>query len=192
MDETQVVVFAAVVAAVAAVLASAVGAGGAILAQFLTVRATDKASAKRFEWEQKQAIRREKAERDARFAQTKRELFAKYLAIYSEYRLRVLSANYDEPGARVEKVDEAFEKFANEVIEVQSEIALVAPPLTVATAELIVMAGEVYADFRKTWQRDDVPEPMDSAGELNRRFALIEDCREAMAAHLHGEPITEP
>ncbi|GGU17120.1 hypothetical protein [Nocardioides albus] len=191
MDETQVVVVAAVVAAVAAVLASAVGAGGAILAQMLTVRATDKASAKRFEWEQKQAIRREKAERDAIFAETTRELFSKYLAAHYEYRLELARSCFEDSSTVVEKMDAAVEKYAGEILQIQSEIALIAPSLADATQELLSMGVDAGQAMRKAAEKDGATGAKGLRGEFDAFHDSVEDCREAMAAHLRGEPIPE-
>lgn len=187
MDETYI----AFVAAIAAVIASGIGAGGAILAQFLTVRATDKASAKRFKWEQEQAIRREKAERDALFAEAKRVLFAKYLAVHSEYRLELTVASYWAPSDRVVKMRAARNKYAEEVFQVQSEIALIAPPLTEVTRRLLVVGGGVFGAVRDAFPKDGPSGPSMELKELSDYFGSIETCRKAMAAHLQGEPIPE-
>ncbi len=187
VDETQV----AIVAAIAAVAASGIGAGGAILAQMLSVRATDRASAKRFEWEQKQAIRREKAERDALFAEAKRELFAKYLAVHHEYRHELTMASYEDHLTGSKKVSDAFEKFAEEVRRLQPEIALIAPPLAGVTEELLITSGSVGVIVDKKSRKRRSAEKRKLDDGLEEYFESIEKCRKAMAAHLQGELIPE-
>lgn len=187
MDETQV----AIVAAIAAVAASAIGAGGAILAQFLTVRATDKASAKRFAWEQQQAIRREKAERDAVFAEAKRELFAKYLAIHSEYRQELTKASYHDHSGRLREMTAAFHKYNSDVFRVHGEIALIAPVLAEESWTLLTLGGDLYGTVSDAVDEHSSLASMVKIFEDSHYFESIESCRKSMATHLQGEGIPD-
>lgn len=189
MSDTSI----AIIAAASALVASGIGAGGAILAQFLTVRATDKASAKRFKWEQEQAIRREKAEREALFADVKRDLFATYLALHSNFRLGLSAATFiDDRSARNEVIAETHKKYWRDIQHTQAEIALVAPPLDEVTSSLFLNGAGIYRDFRDESDQED----WSGATEIRERLLGHRDstrrCRRAMAAHLQGEPIPEP
>jgi hypothetical protein len=191
VDETQVIVVAAVVAAVAAVLASAVGAGGAILAQMLSVRATDKASAKRFAWEQQQAIRREKADRDAVFAEAKREIFAKFLAGHYQFRADLYEAwELDDRSAQGEAVTLAFNKYIDEVGPLQSEIALIAPQLAEVSGAVWNKGSQIVPSFFRELEQA-TPSYVVRREKLNEYGDVTRACQKAMAAHLQGESIPE-
>lgn len=189
MDEKT---FIALIAAIAAVAASGIGAGGAILAQFLSVRATDKASATRFEWEQKQAIRREKAERDALFADAKREVFAKFLAVHNGCQLDITKALVVSPEDRAAALREASRKLVMEAFQAQADVALLAPSLSDDTNALLNTAGNLLRTVKKNFAEAGTSGPVDHGDILNDYRESIRTCREAMAAHLYDEHASEP
>lgn len=171
---------------IAGLIGAVIGASGAIVGQVVTTIATGKASTKRFAWEQDQAERRERAEGAARFAETKRELYAAFLARHATFRDDVLLPYRTEAEGLPDNLTgdagelaSAWLAFSKDGRRMQEEIALISPALARESHDLMYASAEA---FTRSFGGAD------PAGRLDTYDAAIKACRRAMAADLNGEP----
>ncbi|MEU6138572.1 hypothetical protein [Nocardioides sp. NPDC047086] len=173
---------------VAGLIGAAIGAGGAIVGQVVTTVATGKTNAKRFAWEQAQTVRRERAEGAARFAETKRELYAAFLARHATFREEVLlpyepkkqGLPSDLQGSAGDLAN-AWMAFSKDGRRMQEEITLVAPALAGDSHRLMVASAHA---FTRSFGGED------KAARLHEYDNAIVACRRAMAAELNGQPLS--
>ncbi|MGW7684883.1 hypothetical protein ACWGID_29355 [Kribbella sp. NPDC054772] len=162
-------------ATVVALIGAGIGAAGAVAGQVVAAVFTGRRESKKLEWEKQQAIERRQSEQKARFLDTKRVAYARYIQLCVRRHDELFKAwlNDGKPEERLKDLDDAW---WDAVSEVMSEIALLSPPLEdvvrksyryivdweVALHEdgaegqhhLISRAGDALAAARKSLSRD--------------------------------------
>lgn len=148
-----------------------------MVAQAIAAFATARSATKRFKWEREQADRSMERDRDMRFLDDKREMYAKFLASHVEFRDALLMSR------TADELSDAQQRLSAESEVARQVIVLVAPHMDRHLAgvynEFRPAAVEQYAWLSS--HEEKVKDPY-----FGKYGQAIQNCRIAMSGDLNG------
>lgn len=156
-------------------LAAALGASGAVMAQIIASIFTQRSERKRFEWEQAEAERRRNDNRLARFTDHKRDLYSRYLALHANFANVVRRQGTDVAISQESYFDNYVAFLDNEAL-LRQEITLLAPTLREPTNATLGAALRHYTNY--------VEHAGVSGPQYEAHHQAIRACRKAMSNEL--------
>ncbi|WP_432882547.1 hypothetical protein ACQPYH_39765 [Kribbella sp. CA-245084] len=152
--------------ATVAIIASAIGATGAIAGQLVAAAFTAKREGRKLDWEKKESAERRKNERERLFSETKRNAYVQLVQHLNGWRIDLIDLMPGHPhGAaqRLERIKDLRNDWRSPFLDTLAEVSLF-------SSEIEAAAGETYALLAE-WQlalfHDD---PIDRHDEVLRSF----------------------